>query len=379
VTVPRPARLLLALLAAAVLAGCSSIESTMAGDKVDYRTGGVKGQPLEVPPDLTQLARDNRYQSNAGVVSAAAIQSAGPAARSAAPATSTRVTPLPTPNLRIERAGDKRWLVTSMKPEQLWPQLQAFWKENGFTLTTDQADAGIMETEWAENRAKIPNDGLRALLGRALDSVYSTGDRDRYRTRVERTAEGSEVYITHRGAVEVYTNALRDQTVWQPRPPDPELEAEFLSRLMLKLGAREEQAKAAVAAPPPAQPPRARVIEGQPAATLQLDDSFDRAWRRVGVALDRGGFTVEDRDRAQGLYFVRYVDPKTAGQTEPGFFARMLTFGKGSEGPTGPARVRVFVQGQGETSTVAVLNAQGGPENGDVGKRIVALLVDELK
>ena len=51
---------------------------------------------------------------------------------------------------------------------------------------------------------------------------------------------------------------------------------------------------------------------------LTLDEPFDRAWRRVGLALDRVGFTVEDRDRAKGLYYVRYVDPKTDGKKSDG-------------------------------------------------------------
>ena len=50
------------------------------------------------------------------------------------------------------------------------------------------------------------------------------------------SAAGSEVYITHRGVQEVYTNTTKDSTVWQPRPSDPQLEATFLARLMSKLG-----------------------------------------------------------------------------------------------------------------------------------------------
>jgi outer membrane protein assembly factor BamC len=127
-----------------------------------------------------------------------------------------------------------------------------------------------------------------------------------------------------------------------------------------------------VATPP--QATRARVIAGQ--AALQVDDGFDRAWRRVGLALDRSGFTVEDRDRAQGLYFVRYVDPALMGREEPGFLSRL--FGAKAD-TSGPARYRVLVKAEGERSTVSVLNNQGAPETGDAGKRIVSLLVEDLK
>ena len=209
-----------------------------------------------------------------------------------------------------------------------------------------------------------------------FDSLYSTGERDKFRTRVERTLGGSEIYLSHRGVEEIYSGDDKETTVWQPRPADPILEAQMLQRIMLSLGVTEEQAKAVVAAPATV-PARARIVEGQPAATLQVDDGFDRAWRRVGLALDHSGFTVEDRDRAKGLYFVRYVDPAQAGKDEPGFLSRL--FGKKNTGPTISVRYQVTVTGEGEHSTVSVLDAQGKPENGDAGKRIVRLLVEDLK
>lgn len=374
VTRLRPARPLLhtaALGAAVALAGCSSFENLVSGDKIDYRSQGQKTPGLEVPPDLTQLARDTRYQQTGGAVSAAAFQSA--AANPAVPQAATTVAPSAIGDVKIERAGDTRWLSTSMTPEQLWPQLQGFWKDNGFVLVLDQPASGVMETDWAENRAKIPQDVLRATVGRVLDSVYSTGERDKFRTRVERTGNGTEIYISHRGVEEVYSGARNESTVWQPRKPDPQLEAEFLTRLMQRLGIKPEAAKTTVAAAP-AAPTRARLVEGRP-ATMQVDDPFERAWRRVGLALDRGGFTVEDRDRAQGVYFVRYVDAAKA-QSERGFFGRLF----GSKDEAGNVnKYRISVKGDGERSTVSVLDAQGQPEAGDAGKRIVSLLVDDLK
>lgn len=377
-SVPVAALRLSCIALAVSLAGCSTVENALSGDKVDYRSA-TKTTSLEVPPDLTQLARDPRFQPPGGTVSAAAFQSAAPAAISTGVSSSGAASVSPQSNaLRLERSGTQRWLVTPQSPEQVWPQLQAFWKERGLTLVVDQADVGVMETEWAENRAKLPNDFIRNTLGRVLESLYSTGERDKFRTRVERTASGSEIYISHRGMIETYTSQQKDSTSWQPRPADAELEAEFLQRLMVKLGAKEDQAKSALVAGA-SQPARARELPGQSAASLQVDETFDRAWRRVGLALDRSGFTVEDRDRAQGVYFVRYVDPKMAGKEEPGFFSRIFSFGNDAAAPTGPTKYRVAVKVDGERSIVSVLNAQGGPENGEAGKRIVALLVEDLK
>jgi outer membrane protein assembly factor BamC len=355
--------------------GCSSVENLATGDRVDYRSAPEKAKPLDVPPDLTQLARDSRYQPQAGAVSAAAFQAGSSTSRSTAATPS--VAPLALGKVRIERDGHQRWLSTPLRAEQLWPQMQAFWKENGMALIVDQPLVGLMETDWVENRGKLPDDWLRRTMGRLVDSMYSTGERDKYLTRVESSANGSNVFIAHRGLLEVLTSESQGlSTVWKRRPNDPELEAAMLARLMVKLGLPDEQAKAAVTAPVPAAAVRARIVQGKPAATLHVDDNFERAWRRVGLALDRSGFTVEDRDRAQGLYFVRYVDPALAGQEEPGFFAKMFSSEKGE---TGPKKFRLSVKAEGSGSTVSVLNSQGQPENGDAGKRIISLLVDDLK
>ncbi|HSB98404.1 MAG TPA: outer membrane protein assembly factor BamC [Burkholderiaceae bacterium] len=356
-------------------AGCSSVESFLAGDKIDYKSQANKTAPLEVPPDLTQLSRDSRYQPQGGVVSASGIQ-ANAVVAAATAASAPTVAPSAVGEMRIERDGNQRWLVTPVAPEQLWPQLRLFWTEAGFALAVDDAQAGVMETDWAENRAKIPIDGLRRLFGGVLEPLYSTGERDRYRTRVERTATGSEVYIAHRGIEEYMSGMTRDVPVWRNRPNDPQLEAEMLVRLMAKLGAKPESATTQATATKAAPPARARVLAGEAGATLEFDEPYDRAWRRVGLALDRSGFTVEDRDRSGGVYFVRYVDPKYAGREEPNFFAKLFT-ADSSAGT--PQRYRIAVKRAGEKTQVAVQSSQGAPENSETGQRIVALLVDELK
>jgi outer membrane protein assembly factor BamC len=362
------------------LAGCSTVDNFLQGDKVDYKSQAAKTAPLEVPPDLTQLQRDGRYApaSGSGSVSASAYQSSGATLNPAA-ASAVGVAPNALGDMRIVRDGNERWLVVPMPAEQLWPQLRDFWAERGFSLVVDNAQAGVMETDWAENRAKLPQDIIRRTIGRVLDSAYDTGERDRFRTRVERNGNTSEVYISHRGLIEEYVgDRITQTTVWTPRPADPGLEAEFLTRLMVKLGTKEAAARevlAEAASAPAATPARARAIAGQPA--LQVDEGFDRAWRRVGLALDRGGFTVEDRDRAGGLYFVRYVDPNSvATNAEQGFFSKL--FSK-SDAKGAPVRYRIAVKGEGDKTNVMVQDSQGAPENSDVAQRIVALLVNDLK
>ncbi len=357
-----------ALLAAAALAsGCSVLES----DRIDYKSAG-RGPTLEVPPDLTKLPQTSRFAVPGEAVSAATLQlstqlaSTTPAARTA---------PAALGDVRVERQGNQRWLVVNRTPDQLWSPIRDFWQESGFLLTQDDPQVGIMETDWAENRAKLPQDIVRATIGRLLEGLYSTGERDRFRTRLERNGNATEIFITHRGMVEVYSNQAKDQTVWQPRAADPELEAEFIRRLMVKLGVPQDQSRAVLAAAPTATRTAAAAPGINANQAITVDEPFDRAWRRVGLALDRAGFTVEDRDRSRGTYFVRYVDPAVVN-TQPGLLQRLMG---SSPSTNAPLRFRVTVQGTGERSTVNVLGGDGQPDNGPNAQRIASVLAADLR
>ena len=336
-------------------------------DKVDYRSTG-KAPTLDIPPDLTQLSKDARYTVVDGAISASGYK-AGQVA-----SVKTDIAALSVGDVRIERAGNQRWLVIKRPAEKLWEPVKDFWQENGFLLAMDQSKLGIMETDWAENRAKIPQDIIRASLGKLLDSLYSTAERDKFRTRLERNADGeTEIFISHRGVVEVYSTEQRSSTVWQPRPTDPELEAEFLRRLMVKLGISPEQSKTLVASNVVKSIATVSNSNGQP--VVLIEENFDRAWRRVGLALDRTGFTVEDRDRKQGLYFVRYVAPGTEN-SEPGFFSKIFSApAKNMDA----SKFQIAVRSQADSTVVSVLNAQGAPEASPSAQRIVKVIADDIK
>jgi len=270
-------------------------------------------------------------------------------------------------------------------PDKVWPVVREFWLERGFLIKEESPEVGVMETDWAENRANVPQDFIRGLLGRFADSIYSTSERDKFRTRLERTPDGNgtEVYISHRGMQEVYSMQYPEkgnegQTRWQARPADPGLEAEFLRRLMVRLGSSEERSKLAAGAGP--TPNRAELVKSSDGTqALQVNEPFDRAWRRVGLALDRVGFTVEDRDRQNGIYFVRYADPESEmakKDNEKGLFSRL--FGS-SDSKVKPEQYRVQVKPENEASTVNVLNKDGGTETNPTAQRILVLLHEQLK
>jgi outer membrane protein assembly factor BamC len=231
-----------------------------------------------------------------------------------------------------------------------------------------------METDWAENRAKIPQDFIRNALGKVLDSLYSSGERDKFRTRLERNPNGgTDIFISHRGMVETYTDASKSNTVWQPRAADPELETEFLRRLMVKLGATQEQAKAALVTAPSTKSSRVATVNGQ--TVLELDADFDRAWRRVGLSLDRTNFTIEDRDRSKGLYFVRYVEP-SADKGEPGFLSKLFS---PSKADAALLKLRIAIVSQGGASTVSVQNATGAADTSPNAQRILKVIAEDLQ
>lgn len=350
--------------AVALLAGCSVLET----DKVDYRST-AKGPSLVVPPDLTQLSKDTRYVMVDGAISASGIQS-NQNALSKAPLSATQIG-----DVRVERSGNQRWLVVKRPADKLWEPVKDFWQSSGFLLAMDQANLGIMETDWAENRAKLPQDFIRNSLGKILDSLYSTAERDKFRTRLETNAAGeTEIFISHRGVVEVYTTERSDQTVWQPRPNDPELEAEFLRRLMVALGSSEDQAKTQVANATPAKSVATlATVNGVP--VVQISEEFDRAWRRVGLALDRTGFTVEDRNRQQGIYFVRFV-AANAEQKEPGFFGKLFS---SSAKPNEASKFQIAVRSQGNATVVSVLDSKGAPDSSASAQSITKLLAADIK
>ena len=374
VSAPAAGRALTLTALALSLAACTTVFES---DKVDYR-GAKKAAALEVPPDLTQLQRDNRYAvpDAKGIATASGFQQSRGVQGAAPVAGAETVGPVASEAVRIERAGDQRWLVVKQSPEQLWPQLRQFWEDMGFTLETESAATGTMETNWVEDRSKIPQDFLRNTLGKVFDKAWSTGMKDKFRTRLERLPDGStEIYVSHRGAEEVLVGVQKESTTWTSRPNDPGLESQFLARMVAHLtGTKDVKTAEATVTNAPLQPQHAKLVGDK----VEVDEGFDRAWRRVGLALDRVGFTVEDRDRVQGIYFVRYVDPDAA-KTD-GFFKRLFTFGE-DEKAKEAQRFRVLVKAQqgASVSEVTVQTNDGKPATSPTAAKILKLLSEELK
>jgi outer membrane protein assembly factor BamC len=372
---PRPAlaAVLAAAVAAVLLSGCESMSFNL-GKKIDYKSAG-SAPALEVPPDLTTPNYDDRYQS-----------------ATASGAVAARATPRPSevlpanPDARVARAGSERWLVVKASPEAAWNTLRDFWGKNGFVLAVEQPALGIMETDWAETRVDKPQGWLQQFANKYVSFATDTYKRDKFRTRIERGSEPGtvEIYISHRGSEQVPMKygqgGAPEDWNWMPSPPNPQLEAEFLEKLMVALGTPEPAAVQALAADSKT-PERARIDKGTDGVRLVVDDTFDRAWRRVGLALDRTGFTVVDRDRSKGLYFVRYANPELEKKKPEGWLADTLTkmqFWKTAP-PEKPEQYRVVVTQADPRSVVTVQDPNGVVDRTANSEKILALLKDQLK
>jgi outer membrane protein assembly factor BamC len=390
--------LAVACAAALVLAGCAG----WGNKSTEYKGATARAsKPLEVPPELSAPTMDDRYslpdaRTQTTYSSYAQQNAAGtPAASNAAAGGPAAVLPK-VEGVRVERAGDQRWLIVRGTPDRVWPVMREFWVDSGYPLVREDPQVGIMETDWIEDRAKVPQDIVRRTVGRVLPGMWSTPRRDKFRTRLESGEQPgtTEVYVSNRAIEEVYTNSQQDRTTWQALPADRELEAEMLNRIMAKIGA-DASAKLAAANAATAPTPGVRatvptnaqpvaqaanaVLENGGAGPLVVNDGFDRAWRRVGLALDRVGFTVEDRDRSKGLFYVRYIDPEAPNPADKEGFVDKLKFWKTTP-KSGQPQYRIQVSDAGAASSqVLVQDAKGAPESSSTGRKILALLYDQLK
>jgi outer membrane protein assembly factor BamC len=365
-----------------VLGGCSTLESMnlnpFESKRVEYKSAG-SGPSLEIPPDLTPPKYDERFRASGSATLS------GVNAQNRALALQGQGGVLPAQSgIRIEKSGTERWLVVTGNADDVFKRTREFWLSLNLNLVVDNPSIGIMETDWAENRARIQDDVIRRTIGKVFDGVYSSGTRDKYRTRIERGASGSvEVYVSHRGMEEKQIgNQTSPQFRWEPRKPEPEFEAEILARLMQYLGTPREQAQqlatSAVSASPAAAVARAeqaQIVKNGKTTSLSINDGFDRSWRRVGLALDRVGFTVVDRDRTEGIYYVRYADPDNAGKKD-GVLDK-LAFWRDDKALA--EQYRIVVKETSGKTAIVVQDKAGVADDTTIGTRIVTLLHEQLK
>ena len=406
------------LLLLASLAACDSIP--FINNTSDYKAAN-RTKPLEVPPDLTASPASDAYS-----IPGSTNYSTYSQAQESQEVVVEKI--LTTPEgVRLEKAGAQRWLVVNAPAEKIWPVIREFWTDMGFAVRVENAQLGVMETEWIDTDAikKDESGNIGDKFDKWLDRLSGFADKKKFRTRLDRgnDTNTTEIYMTHRsvsGAPDDGKNRVQTQlgeidtgyklgakTATEADAREIELDDELLRRLMVKLGVEEQKSKAIIAQAVTLK--RAEVVkEADGSATLMLNDPFDRAWRRVGLALDRVGFVIEDKDRSNGIFFVRYADvdiddtpakkkglfeslkfwgddnksAETAPKKEEKSMVEKLKFwGTDDKQKTNPEkqyRIKV-ADGDKENATVTVVDKDGTRVRTTTANRIVALMYEQLK
>ena len=412
------------MLVIASLTACDSIP--FINNTSDYKGAG-RSRPLEVPPDLTASPVSDAYS-----IPGSTNYSSYSQAQESQEETVKKV--LVTPDgVRLEKAGAQRWLVVNSSAEKVWPVILEFWADQGFAVRSENAQLGVMETEWIDSEAikseaikKDETGNLGDRFDKMLDRLSGYADKKMFRTRIDRGNEANttEIYMTHRsvsGAPDDGKNRVRTtmgevetgyklegKTAVAQDVQEAELDAELLRRLMVKLGVAEQKSKEIIAQGVTLK--RAEVIkETDGSATLKLNDAFDRAWRRVGLALDRVGFVIEDKDRSNGIFFVRYADvdiddtpkkkkglldtlkfwgdddKKDAGtvsnKDEKSMVEKLKFWGTDDKQKVNPEkqyRIKV-ADGDKDNAIVTVVDKEGARIATTTANRIVALMYEQLK
>ncbi len=374
-------RLALAIAIASILTGCggsSGLSDTFAGRKVDYEKQSRDVEPLEIPPDLTSAAYDEMMVVPDINTGGSASYEDYAKERQGNRIVIDRVLP-EQENIQLIREGkDVRRLVITGTKAQVWEKMREFWLNSGMLVKRENPSTGILETEWAENRADIPQDFIRSTLSLVLESFYSAGTRDKYRVRIEESEQPEKInlYLTHYGMEEVIENETTERTIWKPRPRDPELEAEMLGRMMVYMGVEEQKAKTMLARSTTKKVERATISRNaQGNSRLVVNETFPRAWRRTGVSLDRISFVVEDRNRENGVYFVQYVDP--LAEEKGGFFSGLKFWGE--DKPVDQSKYQIKLFARGDDTVIIVLDSNGQPDTSKTSYRILNLLHEQLK
>lgn len=405
-----------------LLVACDSIP--FIDNTPDYKGAG-RSRPLEVPPDLTSISSSDTYSVPGATTYSDYAQNQAEQAQQ-------REQILPNPQgVRMERAGSQRWLVVDAPAEKIWPALRDFWADLGFAVRVENAQTGVMETEWVDP-STITQDEKGNYLDKFqgwLDKLNTLQNRQKFRTRIDRgTKSGTtEIYLSHRsiadtqddGKEKVLTSVGTVENGYkldsklskkdEARANAEDIDAELLRRLMVYLGVDEHKSREVMTT----VKDEVRVVPKKDGNNvyLALNDEFDRAWRRVGLALDRVGFVVEDRDRSSGVFYVRYSDVDADGKPreKKGFIdslkfwkddeenanataeekkknddktvTDLLKFWDSGKDDLDPARqYLVKVQDAPEGgSKVSVTNKDGSPNHSSTAGRILNLLYEQLK
>jgi outer membrane protein assembly factor BamC len=343
---------LLALLIALVLAGCSS-----GGRDADVRTS----DPLIVPPDLSS-ERIGEVPALGRQRSATFSEFARGEGRDGA-----AVLPEP-PGMQVQRSGQTRWLRIDARPEEVWVWLNDFAEEFNIPVIRSSESLGVIESDWMPRPL-----GLSGGVFMPLELEADAPVLEQYTFRLDSgdRADRTLVFVAHR-------RAMSDNGDWTPRDGDRGREAEALRTFMVHLGINEVMAARDIAAAQEEDAFSRIMRDSDDRLTLVIAESFLQGWRRVGLAIDRAGFTVEDRDRSERLYLVRYDPSAEADRSGRSFFSR-LAFWRTREAQLEPGNYAIRLGSDGGSTTVWITDEDGDAVDEGLSEQLLVLIQEQLR
>lgn len=377
------------MLGVLLLPACGSTSNEdgyLPDQRLQYKKQREASENLEIPPDLTAGSFDDALDVPPLGGTATFSEYAGRQSAQCRTGGSGEVLP-EVKGVELRREGNQRWLEVAASPQQVWPKIIGFWRSQGILLVEQDPATGIMKTDWLENRADLGRDFITKMLRKVVDGLYATALRDQYRIRIEPGLQAgtTDLYLTHRAMEERLRSNVAGEdisSVWVPAPADPGKEAAMLRRLMIYFGAAEQQASEAVAQQQQAaaaDSPKSQFTKGPDGERLLIvADEYRRVWRLTGVALDRVGFAVEDRDRTRGIYYVRYDDP-AQGDEKKGWGSKLAFWRRGGDAEKGAAQYQVKLMGDGARTRVVVRDQVGQPASSATADRILRLLNEQIR
>ncbi|MDH5633264.1 MAG: outer membrane protein assembly factor BamC [Gammaproteobacteria bacterium] len=341
----------------ALVAACSTTSEP------DYH-GAETLRPLEVPPDLSAVSAEGGYDLPSSASAAVEAEKTG----RAEPMVGNTGSVLPESGIaRVVRAGSHRWAVIKRNPESIWVAMRSFVGGVGLSIARENPVTGVMETDWAESRPLVQ--GKTGFFG-SLFGGGASGIRDRFRLRIERGSKGeTELFITHLAMEEVTVGGGGPDVVetrWQNRASDPEREAEMLYLFIrfLEVGTLDKSKPEVKETVVVEKSKLGRDKDGYP--TIKVSGPLDSAWRKLGIALDRAGLLVQDRNPDKYVYFVQTTETETSG-----IFSRTTK--------TVAAYYQVQLVMSGNDGYVVLRDAEGERVNTQEGETLLRRVDQQLK
>jgi len=318
-------RIYLLLLISLFLSGCFSDKQKQTIKENRIELGDIKINyysdksvtSLEVPPDLTQPSYENSFRLSELVTDVESNTINLTNKEIEKKEEKVFVTPA---DIKVKKSGNRRWLIVNKKPQVVWDLSRQFLKENGFVIKKSNKKTGIMETDFLENKPKIPSKSLgviRSFLEEIDNVSYTLPIVDSYKVRIEPLDSGnkSEVHLSIFSMAEVISGTGKDETTfWQASEKNYALETEMLYSLMLYLGGDSANA-------------RERIVNAQEEGkiTVSLDDGLNGyaklqfrlnmidAWDNISWALSDLNVILEDKDIKEKTFYIRVARTSDKG------------------------------------------------------------------